>query len=74
MEPGREQFLLHRNNQVGQEGTALRCTRGSLDWKFGITLFNQMVFKYWNKLPRDEVVSMFLEVFQRSVDLALMDI
>lgn len=37
-------------------------------------LFNQMVFKYWNKLRGEEVESMFLEVFQRHVDLAVRDV
>lgn len=48
--------------------------QGKFSMEIRNNLFNQMIFKYWSKLPRERVESMLLEVFQRSVDVILRDV
>jgi len=57
---------------TGQEGTALRCTRGGSGWISGKIYFQKVVMR-WHRLHREVAQSLSLEVFKKSFRVALRD-
>lgn len=52
-------------------GKELHQGRFGLDiWK---NLFSESVFKHWNKLPREVIESLSLEIFKKHVNVSLRD-
>lgn len=60
-----------RQQVTEQEKTTSSCIRRSSDWILGKNIFTERVIKHQNRLSRAVVESSFLEVFRRSIDVAL---
>ena len=51
---------------------ASSCTKGDSSWILGgKKVFLEIVVKHWNRLPREVVESLFLEILKKYVDVSM---
>lgn len=58
---------------VGCKEKVSSCDRGGIDWILRI-ISSQKGLLRWNRVPREVVESLSLEVFKRSMDTAVRDV
>lgn len=61
-----------KHQVLREEETALNCTMGG--WDIRKKIFPEKAVKCWNRLPREVVRSLLLEVLKRPVIVELNDI